>query len=1191
MKLKRTIFTFCDQEVKRKNLLRMKLTAVFLLCFIVQSFAEAYSQGKINLDAENKAISEIFKDIEEQTGYIVVYGTTDLDPEAQMSVNIKNAAIDDVMVALLKQLGLRYTIVDEYIAISKIDEIELQEAVPAQVDTVKVKGKVIDYEGNALPGATIIEKGTMNGVTTDTDGNFVIALISGKAILQISYIGFETQEVEVGERSEINITLRELDESIQEVVVTGYQTISKERATGSFTKVGSEKLEQRVSNNIIDKLEGFSPGLNFKTDYATGRVDVQVRGISSMISPIVDPNATKPLYVVDGFPIEGDLLTINPEDVESVTLLKDASAASIWGVKASNGVIVITTKMAKGDEKLQIQVSSNMTISEDIDYSKMDWMNASDNLDMILEYEEKGWTNHQYNVSAGRPVSITDEAFIMHKGLAPNGDKWTNAQFDAYMNELRSRDATKDYEKYLFRRAFQATYNLSISGATEKNAFYSSLVFNDNLTNSIGNSNNRIVFNLRDNYKLNDKLTFTAGVNIAYRRANHNGITPSFVILRPPWETLVDKYGQTIPYYNGSFTLLNRWAAAEREEMTGISMHNNLLEDQRNSDNTSENFDVRSKFGIDLAITKDLKLNSSFQYEKGFYNQDEFNTMETSYMRLRVAHFYVDGQYHIPHGTEYVMNRSNTEAWNFRNTLTWDKLWDEHKLNVFAGTDIRKVYYENFFHRKFGYNKQTTTHVVVNEKDFASGAIKMFNGYRLWDKFFTAGNNDIREFSVFANMGYEYQGKYSLNASFRVDQKNLFGSDPKYRYKPLWSVGLGWNIQKEDFMQSVAWVNRLRLRATYGINGNASNRYSPYAQAENRNLSRGSYLYNYLTLTLPANPQLRWEETAVLNMAVDFALFNNKLNGSFDYYSRNSTDLIGQRELDPTNGFKTAWINYASMSNKGVELALNTAILTKNDLKWDATVNFSYNKNRVTKFDDRIYTATNLVYNGDLSVGRPFENLMSYNYAGLDEYGRVRTYDTNGNVKDYKAVVEVDELLYHGAAIAPFYGGINTKVFYKDFDLAVNLSYKFGHKFREFAYSPSFAYYGRQVPEYLNDRWQKPGDEANTSIPGIPWNGENPYSGEIERTWDLAMYGPYWSQGQDYVHNAGYIRIKDIILGYNMPKSISEKVYVKNLRFTAQVANPYLWTVNNRGLDPELNGYKSAWSNLKTFTFGIKVTF
>ena len=547
--------------------------------------------------------------------------------------------------------------------------------------------------------------------------------------------------------------------------------------------------------------------------------------------------------------------------------------------------------------------------------------------------------------------------------------------------------------------------------------------------------------------------------------------------------------------------------------------------------------------------------------------------------------------YQIPLGTEYTYIRKNSYAWDFRNTLTWDKNWNKHKLNVFAGTEIRKTYFESFSDKEYGYDKQTTTSVPVNQADFKGGLRRNWNGDRFYDSFYSTYNTDDREISVFSNVGYEFDGRFSVTGSYRIDQKNLFGNDPDFRYKPLWSAGIGWNMSKESFMDNVDFVDRLRLRATYGLTGNASNEYSPYAQATNYVGSWGANLYNYLRLTQPANDQLKWEETTFINAAVDFAMFKNRLSGTIEFYSKDSQDLLGLRRTDVTNGFSEAWLNYASMTNKGFEVTLNGLIVKTNDFNWNASLNFSYNDNEVTGIEDQLQTPRTIIYDGKLAVGSDINNIYSYNYAGLDAGGNILLYNTDGTTKSWRdGVNEEEELIYQGKTVAPYYGGFSNTFTYKVFDLSVNLTYKFGYKFKNTSFGTGYNGYTGRAHEVFLDRWKQPGDELSTRIPKVSYEGLNPYTGEFESHWDSSDGDHFWLHSQDNIHDASHIRVRDIILGFSMPKKYLDRTFIQNFRITGQVTNPFLWTANDLNLDPEAHR-TMAYNNLETLTFGVRLTF
>ena len=388
----------------------------------------------------------------------------------------------------------------------------------------------------------------------------------------------------------------------------------------------------------------------------------------------------------------------------------------------------------------------------------------------------------------------------------------------------------------------------------------------------------------------------------------------------------------------------------------------------------------------------------------------------------------------------------------------------------------------------------------------------------------------------------------------------------------------------------------MRFRATYGLTGNASNKYSPYAQAKKYSRSWGANLYNFLRLTQPANDKLKWEETTTLNVALDFAMFKNRFSGTVEYYSKNSTDLLGPRQLDVTNGFRNAVINYASMTNKGVEVTLNGLIVNNNSFSWNSSLNFSYNKNEVTEIDDQVQTPRNIIYDGLLEVGSAYDNIYSYNYAGLDSGGNILVYNTDGTTKSWRdGVDEKEELIYQGLTVAPYYGGFSNVFAFKGIDLAVNIAYKFGHKFRNTSYGTSYSGYVSRSHEIFTNRWKKPGDELTTRIPKVSYEGLNPYSGEYESHWDSSDGDYFWLNSQDNILSANIIRIKDVILGYSLPAKFLERTFIKNFRITGQVTNPYLWTANDLGIDPEgfsSRGYsRLAYYNLKSFTFGVRLTF
>lgn len=1065
---------------------------------------------------------------------------------------------------------------------------------------IEISGKVVDENGEPLPGTSITVKGKAVGAVADADGNFKL-IVDESAVLIFSFIGYNTIEEPVGGRSVINVTLDPDITTLAEVVVTGYQTLSRERVTGSFETISGEVLAQRPTANLVDKLEGVTSGV------AVTNGSVTIRGQSTILANAV------PLYVVDGFPLAGSTLTVNPEDIESITILKDAAAASIWGARASNGVIVITTK--KGSQKgTKINFSTYVEVTEGVDYSKQNYLSTADEIELNEEQFDKGW--YQIlpgEISGGYSQSLFELAKTYNLGLAPDGEVWSDNTYNKYVDGLKTKDNLDHWEKHLLQKPVKQTYNFSIASGSENNDIYASLVYNKNLGQSIGNSDDRMVLNFKDEFRLKDRFIFNVGINSSLRNNTSNGYWAGAISSTRGYEELVDDFGRTTQYYNR----YHPWYAQEREAIDGYFPYTfNHLDEMRNRDNTRQRIDIRTQFGIGVNIIEGLRIDSKFQYEMGFDNKDNFNTMDLPSHRIFINDFYFpDGfdengeslGYQVPVGTKYVYNKNKYSSWDWRNTIFYEKSWGVHEINVFAGTEIIKNARDESKGTIYGYDKQTTQYIPINENDYRSGKIIGWNKNTLnTGELSKIENDDLREVSFFSNSGYTFNGKYSVTGSFRIDQKNLFGSDPEFRYKPLWSAGASWQMRKEGFMNGIEFLDRLTLRATYGINGNASNKYSPYAQAENIIEARGSQLYSLLRMTNPANTKLKWEETAVWNIGVDFAVLKNRMSGSIEFYNKNSTDLLGSRPLDPTNGFASAVVNYASMVNTGVDIAISGKIISKGSFQWDARLLFSYNKNEVTDVVNQNIVPVDLAWAGALRVGQPIDNIYSFNYAGLNYAGDImlNTAASNEpvNWRAYQGNEKEEDLIYFGTGTAPVYGGLATTVNYKGFDLTINASYKFGYHFKHYrGVGVDSYYYEERMNEVWKDRWRKPGDEQTTRIPKIAYDGLNPYSGVVEWWWDNYEADWYWNDSQDNVLDGGFIRIKDIIFGYTLPKKLLQNTPIGTVRGTVQVTNPYTWLANKRGVDPERiyynedtdsqQLYSAAWTGLTSITFGLRATF
>ncbi|MFH4968393.1 SusC/RagA family TonB-linked outer membrane protein [Gaetbulibacter sp. M240] len=1175
---------------------------IFLLCTTVFSLTPetTFSQEKVIINQDQTvSANEVFNIIQQQTNYHFIFPKRLFANAPAVLLEKGEISAINLLKKALQNSNLEFTIDDN-------NTILIKKVKPEQTrrqQKVNISGTITDEEGMPLAGVTILEKGTTNGVVTDFNGAYTIT-VRDDAILEYSYIGFVSATLNVGDLTyytNVNIQLKEDVNDLAEVVVTGYQILSKERATGSFETVKESQLQQRPAATFLERIVGQVPGVNVSP--ATGKIEI--RGRSTLLNGGDDV-----LIVVDGFPLtrQEDYNTINPEDIETLTVLKDAAAASVWGARASNGVIVITTKTGDKNKKLSVDYSSFVEFENKVNLDDLNFLDVNGEIDADLEFIEKNWIDPALLGSGIGSINDLHLAYVYRNGNAPDGTLWSQNTFDNYINNLRSReDVTKQLEKYLFRNAFRQTHNLTLSGGGERNTYFASISYTDYQAATIGDEDDRLTFNLRNTFDFSDKIKFTAGITTVLRTQKANGVDTGRLRELQAYDEIVDENGQYVQKYAS----YNPWLSQEREAIVGSPHTFNILEEQRNLDNSSQFLDLRADFKMDVELFDGFVVTPSFRYERGAGIADNYRNMSLPSHRNLINSFYKDGTYQIPVGSDYEREQEYYKGWTMRNTFNYDKTFGKHDITLFGGVEYNRRYRESDVNRAFGYNRQATLYVVYDEFDLFRRQITDFNNFSIDANIYRANNfqrvsnSDNRFVAYFANLGYTFNNKYLLNASYRVDQANIFGSDPDFRYKPLWSVGAGWKLSKESFMNNVDWVDNLTLRATYGLNGNTLVNASPYATASSRtNTYRNSYFFS--RLFRPANPGLKWEETATQNYALDFGLFNNRLSGSIEYYKRISTDVYGSTSLDPTVGFTSALVNYASIENTGWEFQLSANIVDNQDFGWTIRGNFNSNDNVITDIESPFDTAQRLAQGLERAIGDPVNNFYSYNFAGLDANGEATFFDRNGvatHWADARNNFTKEDVVFSGNKTPQVYGGFSTTVRYKGFDLTANLNFAADFAYRydtnrlnTGAGSYNADFYGLEFSNIRLDktwgnRWRNPGDENITNVPRMFYEGLNPRTGENERSFFQARQDLMWSYSTVNTHKGDYIRVQDIILGYTFSEKLLNTTFLNNLRLTMQVTNPFLWVSNDLGIDPTISTSQAAYSNLTRFTFGLRANF
>lgn len=914
------------------------------------------------------------------------------------------------------------------------------------------------------------------------------------------------------------------------------------------------------------------------------------------------------MIVVDGFPIEGGLKSVNPDDIETITVLKDAAAASIWGVRAANGVVVITTKSGTR-EKPTLDVSYFLTVNQKTDLKDLHLMTTEQSVDLQLESIYKGfWMPAILGMMVDYPANQVQQAYY---------DSWINKidptnpmdMYELYYDEVMSdpsfqkqiADLKKinlqdQYAKYLLRRAVGNRLNLSLRGGTERSDYYISAVYDRQLLESIGDKSNNLLFNLKHNYKLARRLTLSSSVNIEYTNADNNGIGVAEIQSDYPFQGLLDAKGNRMQHY-----MISSTAVQGLEGQGYMSYTKNLLDDQELNDNTSNTFSARLNAALKLNIIEGLDVETRFQYERGYSKTENLIKSTHSSLRKIINDYSIwdaateSLNYQVPLGDKLEESRNDYEAWTWRSQLTFNKDWNDskHMLAAVLGHEMRMYKTSSHSQSLYGYDPVSLTYAPVNEEQLAMDKIRpWFGEFMMGDSgrwnLNRYGEVDNRDLSVYLNAAYTFNSRYTLSASGRIDQSNLFGNDSDYKYNFIWSTGLSWRISEEDFAKT-DWMDQLLVRLTYGIGGNVNKDFYPVLMGvKDYQPGVGHYIY----LTNPANKDLTWEKSTTVNAGVDFAFLTNRISGSLDYYHKKGTDLLGRVALDPTNGFESATVNFASVVNQGVEFTLNTVPLKINGFTWNLGFNISYNHNEVTKVDVEGSTEENLLApapplgeNGIAVKGKPLGRLYTYNYAGLDKTGSPLLWENGEKVGVEEYNQSPEALVYMGTTEAPWAGGISTSFEYKGITLAANATYKFGHKFRLPVSSP-VTDYGYNT---IADRWRQEGDENYTMVPALP-DGMSFYSFDIARYYEMANI---------HVRDAAYLRLNEISLGYRLPQRFLAKGPVKAIDVQFQVRNACLWTKNKENVDPEAVIASSTYISCgsyglpqpRSFILGIKATF
>jgi TonB-linked SusC/RagA family outer membrane protein len=1040
-------------------------------------------------------------------------------------------------------------------------------------DLKPITGSVISaVNKQPLSGAYIALDGKI--VTqTDNTGSFRFRTSDTSGRISVSFIGYKQASFSFGNRNfgPFKIELSLADNALSEVVVsTGYQTIAKDRASGSFDQIDNKLLNRNASDNILDRLNGVASGLRFNGDaspsIATGSADrylgINIRGVATLSGNV----STDPLIVLDNFPYEGNLSNINPNDIESISILKDAAAASIWGARSGNGVIVITTKKGRKNTPLSVELTGALTFQNkpNLFYDR-NFLPSADYIDLETSLFKQGYfdpyINDNYYWSPVSPV-------VDLLAAARNGTI-SQAQVNSQINALKGLDVRNDYEKYIYRSSADQQYSVSLRGGSEQNAYTMSVGYVNDQSSMVRNDFDRLTINAQNVYSPLKNLSITTGIN--YSRNNTiqdnnlyygSGISVGQPIAGIyPYAQFADASGNPLAIvkdYRASYV-----AGAESRGLLDWSYR--PLEELALGDNNTRVSDLLLNVSANYRFLKHWNVSLQYQNEDQAVDGRNYQSQDTYAARSLINQFTVitPGEapdYQVPLGG--ILNLAHNEliSNNARGQLNYNQIFNgRHEFTGLIGAELRQLTNSGYTRNSLGYddNFGTSTenldfydYLPVNPAGYA--AIPSPGGN------ITGTTN--RFISYFSNLAYTYDGKYTLTLSGRKDGSNIFGVKTNDRVTPLWSAAAVWDVSKESFYK-VEWLPTLRLRASYGFNGNVYNG-SAYVT--------GNYATAQLTgapsinnLTAP-NPDLSWEKVKNINMGLDFSAKNNRITGTIEYYIKNGVDLIENIPLFSSSGFLSFYGNAASTSTKGVDITINTKNVA-GKFSWNTTLLLSTLNDKVTKYDAQLDDYSIQSLSGMPVVGKSIFGVYSYKWAGLDPANGDPMGYLNGKVsKDYTSIINnfnADSLKYNGSLRPTIYGSLRNDFSYGPFTLSANIGFEFGYVFRRTSTSISasdiISVSGSQNIDY-EQRWQKPGDEKITTVPSVVYP-----SNDSRET--------FYKYSSVLVNNADNIRLLDVRLSYELDKNKIHALPFKKMEVFGYASNlGIIWRANKYGIDPDL---------------------
>lgn len=1041
----------------------------------------------------------------------------------------------------------------------------------------RVTGTVISgTDVKPLAGVTIKILNKKATVYTDDNGFFSLLLSTETDTLEISHIGYRSNKIAVLSIANKSLLVKLIprEQVLEEikVVSSGYQKLPKERATGSFSYIGQKTFNQQVGTTVLSRLEAVANGVFSDRSTMDGNGGLVVRGLSTIRGP------KEALIVLDNFPYEGNLDNLNPNDIENITVLKDAAATSIWGARAGNGVIVITTKTGKFNQPLTIDFNLNSTIISKPDLNYIRQISSAD----FIGVEEFLYGNGKYEDqinSASKPGLTPLIELLIRKDKGQLSEE----AYNLAKANLRLIDSRNQYSKYIYKQGLNQQYALALKGGSTNHTWNIATGYDDN-SSTLDEKYNRVNLRFQNTLRPIRNLELAAG--IFYTQSKSSSGRPAYGEIRSgsdlyPYARFADEQGNPLSI------MKNRRVGYLDTLGNGRLMDWKYypLEDYKNVINTLSTNDIVLNAGVNYRLINGLSADVKYQYERQQTKGRNLSNINSYFARNLVnTYTQIDADnlvsYKVPKGGILDLSDNLLQTHNLRGQLNYNGQWGNHQVSAIAGGELRNSRTTSDQSRTYGYDDQLLNYGNVDYltpfPEIIGGNLSYITDQRNLEE------NVNRFVSAYANASYTYNGKYTVSMSVRSDASNLFGLRTNARWNPLWSAGGSWELSKEGFY-NLNSIPYLRLRTTYGVSGNVD----PAMSAVTTIVYRGNSVYTpspYARFSNFSNPDLTWEKSAMLNLGLDFRLGGDRISGSLEYFNKRGTNLFGEALLDYTGGAGSSIVkNAAGTKGYGFDIELNSINLKRGDFSWTSNWNAGFYKDKVTQYylaeqNANQFVNANPVISG--VAGKPVFAIYSYKWAGLDPLnGNPRGY-LNGVVSDDYSLLtgstaKLEDLVYHGSALPVFYGSLGNTFTYKGLSLTVRLTYKLGYYFRK----PSVDY--TNLFEQNNGhsdyalRWQRPGDELRTDVPSMVYPNNSSRDN-------------FYAGSEVLVERGDHIRLQYVNLSYELDREKVRFLPFKSMSVYINGANlGLIWTANKDHIDPDYQG-QNILKPSRNFSLGIR---